>query len=126
MYKKVLIFLFYSKFFHMNFPKRFLSPREGHGGGTDDQQQNLASTLTDETTISVQEQKERFTSAPKILQDTFILQEDGSLLVKMPEESKVMEGHLRDLPIVPGIVLKRLYLHQTGTTPKGIVTTQFL
>jgi len=64
---------------------------ENHENGTNQQQNNLVSTLTDETIISAQEHKERFASAPKMLQDTFTLQEDGSFLVKTPEESKVME-----------------------------------
>jgi hypothetical protein len=46
--------------------------------------------MNDVTIISVQEQKERFAKAPKILKDTFVLQDNGSFLVKKPEESKVM------------------------------------
>lgn len=110
----------------MNFPRRYLSPTEGHGNTANDKQKDLAGALNDESIISPQEQQERFASAPKTLQDTFILQEDGGFLVKTPEDSQIMEGHLRDLPIVPGIVLKRLFLHQTQTKPEGVVTTQFL
>jgi len=47
--------------------------------------------LNDNNAIPTQEQKERFASAPKMLQDTFTIQDDGSFLVKTPEESKVME-----------------------------------
>jgi len=110
----------------MNFPKKYLSPVEGSWNNGTDQQKNLTSTLADKTTISAQEHKERFATAPKILQDTFILQEDGSFLVQTPENSEVMDWHLKDLPLVPGIVLKRLFFHQGNTEAKWIVTTQFL
>jgi len=51
----------------------------------------LLSTLTNIKTISLQEHKERFATAPKILQDTFLLQDDGSFLIQTPEKSKVMD-----------------------------------
>ena len=110
----------------MNSPRRYPSPTEDGWNNWTDKQPEIANTLNDNNAIPTQEQKERFTSAPKMLQDTFTIQDDGSFLVKTPEESKVMEWHLKDLPIVPGIVLKRLFFHQTNTKAKGIVTTQFL
>jgi len=87
---------------------------------------SLVSTLNNTPYISPQEHKERFASAPKILQDTFLLEDDGSFLIQTPEKSKVMDWHLRNIPIVPGVVMKRLFFHQTQNKAKGIVTTQFL
>lgn len=75
----------------MNFPKRYLSPKEGSGINETNESKQLINTLNDEYAISPQEHKERFASAPKMLQDTFVLQEDGSFLVKIPEDSQVME-----------------------------------
>ena len=75
----------------MNFPRRYFSPTEGGGINEINESKQLANTLNDEHAISPQEQKERFASAPKMLQDTFILQDNGSFLVKMPENSHVME-----------------------------------
>ena len=75
----------------MNFPRRYLSPIEGSGTNEANKSEQIANTLKDEYAISPQEHKERFASAPKMLQDTFVLQDDGSFLVKMPEDSQVME-----------------------------------
>ncbi len=86
----------------------------------------VKSSLVDENNISVQEHAERFATAPKMIKDAFILQDDGSFLVKQPKDSKVMDWHLKNLPIVPGVVLKRLFFHQTNSDEKGIVTTQFI
>ena len=69
---------------------------------------------------------EKFKQAPNILHDTFEVQEDGSFLVKFPKESNVMQGHLKGLPITPGIVMKKLFLYMTNNQGKDIVNCQFM
>lgn len=69
---------------------------------------------------------EKFRQAPSILHDTFEVQENGNFLVKFPIESNVMQGHLKKLPITPGIVMKKLFLYMTNNQGKDIVNCQFM
>lgn len=108
-------------------PKKYMSATEWHNNWWwIHDNPEAVNAMRDDSLISVQEHQERFASAPEILKDTFTLQDDGSFLVKWPDESNIMEWHLRDLPIVPGIVLKRLFFHQTGKQAKGVVKAIFL